>query len=93
MINESAPAFTSATGLSRSKGCFLSAAESSNRQRSEHKNISEFQIVLQNSARPMKDILESFRPSYGAAMSTKYMETAADLVRFGASVKIECGSC
>jgi hypothetical protein len=41
----------------------------------------------------MKDILESFRPSYGAAMSTKYMETAADLVRFGANVKIECGSC
>jgi hypothetical protein len=26
-------------------------------------------------------------------MSTKHIETAADLVRFGASVKIECGSC
>jgi len=26
-------------------------------------------------------------------MSTKHIDTAADLVRFGASVKIECGSC
>ena len=26
-------------------------------------------------------------------MSTKHIETAADLVRFGASVKIDCGSC
>ena len=36
---------------------------------------------------------ESFRLSYAAAMSTKYIDTTADLVRFGASVKIECGSC
>jgi hypothetical protein len=26
-------------------------------------------------------------------MSTKHIDTAADLVRFGASVKIDCGSC
>jgi hypothetical protein len=26
-------------------------------------------------------------------MSTKHIDTAADLLRFGASVKIECGSC
>ena len=26
-------------------------------------------------------------------MSTKHIDTAADLVRFGASVKIECGAC
>ncbi len=26
-------------------------------------------------------------------MSTKHIYTAADLLRFGASVKIECGSC
>lgn len=26
-------------------------------------------------------------------MSTKHIRTAADLVRFGASVRIECGSC
>ena len=26
-------------------------------------------------------------------MSTKHIRTAADLVRFGASVRIECGNC
>jgi ribosomal protein S27AE len=26
-------------------------------------------------------------------MSTKHIHTAADLVRFGASVRIECGDC
>jgi hypothetical protein len=26
-------------------------------------------------------------------MSTKHIDTAADLVRFGASVRIECGEC
>ena len=26
-------------------------------------------------------------------MSTKHVRTAADLVRFGAGLKIECGSC
>lgn len=26
-------------------------------------------------------------------MSTKHVRTAADLVRFGADLKIECGSC
>lgn len=26
-------------------------------------------------------------------MSTKHIRTAADLVRFGAGLKIECGSC
>ena len=26
-------------------------------------------------------------------MSTKHIETAADLVRFGASVRIDCGKC
>ncbi len=26
-------------------------------------------------------------------MSTKHIDTAGDLVRFGASVKIDCGSC
>ncbi len=26
-------------------------------------------------------------------MSTKHINTAADLARFGASVRIECGSC
>jgi hypothetical protein len=36
---------------------------------------------------------ESFRPAYRSAMSTKHIATAADLVRFGASVKIDCGAC
>ena len=26
-------------------------------------------------------------------MSTKHIDTAADLVRFGASVKVDCGGC
>lgn len=26
-------------------------------------------------------------------MSTKHIRTAADLVRFGASLKVECGNC
>lgn len=26
-------------------------------------------------------------------MSTKHIDTAADLVRFGASLKVECGEC
>ena len=41
----------------------------------------------------IRDVHESFSPPYAAAMSTKHIHTAADLVRFGASVKIECGSC
>ena len=36
---------------------------------------------------------EWFRRAYRFAMSTKHIDTAADLVRFGASVKIECRSC
>src|SRR5687768_16521243 len=39
------------------------------------------------------DVQESFSPPYAAAMSTKHIDTAAELVRFGASVKVECGSC
>ena len=39
------------------------------------------------------DVHESFFRSYALAMSTKHMATAADLVRFGASVRIDCGKC
>ena len=34
-----------------------------------------------------------FSLGYGLRMSTKHINTAADLVRFGAGLKIECGSC
>lgn len=30
---------------------------------------------------------------YLEQMSTKHVRTAADLVRFGASLKVECGEC
>ena len=40
-----------------------------------------------------KFVHESFLRAYRSTMSTKHIDTAADLVRFGASVKIECGSC
>ena len=33
---------------------------------------------------------ESFSPAYALEMSTKHIDTAAELVRFGASVKIDC---
>lgn len=39
------------------------------------------------------DVHESFRPSYAIGMSTKHIRTAADLVRFGAGLKIDCGDC
>lgn len=38
-------------------------------------------------------VLESFLPAYPEAMSTKHVRNAADLVRFGAGLKIDCGSC
>jgi hypothetical protein len=36
---------------------------------------------------------ESFWPSYRVTMSTKHIRTVADLVRFGAGLKIDCGDC
>ena len=36
---------------------------------------------------------ESFLPAYARAMSTKHVRSAADLVRFGAGLKIECARC
>ncbi len=39
------------------------------------------------------DFHESFSPAYRGEMSTKHIRSTADLVRFGASLKIECGSC
>ena len=36
---------------------------------------------------------ESFHSAYAAPMSTKHVRNAADLVRFGAGLKIDCGSC
>ena len=41
----------------------------------------------------IRHVPESFRGAYRSAMSTKHIDTAANLVRLGASVKIECGSC
>jgi hypothetical protein len=35
---------------------------------------------------------QSFHRAYRLAMSTKHIETAADLVRFGASTKVDCGA-
>lgn len=34
-----------------------------------------------------------FSSRYPLGMSTKHVRTAADLVRFGASLKVECGEC
>ena len=34
-----------------------------------------------------------FSPAYRLAMSFKRVATAADLVRFGAALRIECGDC
>jgi hypothetical protein len=42
---------------------------------------------------PKQAVHESFSPAYAGAMSTKHINTAADLVRFGASVRIDCGKC
>ena len=36
---------------------------------------------------------ESFRSGYPGRMSTKHVRTAADLVRFDAGLKIDCGNC
>lgn len=41
----------------------------------------------------VKDVHESFHSGYRAQMSMKHVRTAADLVRFGAGLRIECGSC
>lgn len=38
-------------------------------------------------------VLESFQPAYADAMSTKHIRNAADLIRFGAGLKIDCGGC
>jgi hypothetical protein len=38
-------------------------------------------------------VLESFRASYRAAVSTKHIRTVADLCRFGAGIRIDCGFC
>jgi hypothetical protein len=35
----------------------------------------------------------SFREAYREGMSTKHVRTVADLVRFGASLKVDCQSC
>jgi ribosomal protein S27AE len=42
---------------------------------------------------PKRAVHESFSAAYAGAMSTKHINTAADLVRFGASVRIDCGKC
>jgi hypothetical protein len=41
----------------------------------------------------LTDVHESFRPAYAGRMSTKHIRTAADLVRFGAGLKIDCRDC
>jgi hypothetical protein len=43
--------------------------------------------------RRARPVPESFSPAYRRPMSAKHINTAADLVRFGAGLKIECGSC
>ena len=43
--------------------------------------------------RPIQDVHELFRCAYRSAMSTKHVRTTADLVRFGAGLKIDCLSC
>lgn len=43
--------------------------------------------------RMLDDVHESFRRDYDGRMSTKHIRTAADLVRFGASLKIDCVNC
>jgi hypothetical protein len=39
------------------------------------------------------DVPVSFCAAYQERMSTKHIHTASDLVRFGASVRIECADC
>ncbi len=41
----------------------------------------------------ISDVHEWFRFAYAAAMSTKHIRTAADLVRFGAALKVDCCNC
>lgn len=44
-------------------------------------------------AASLASVHESFPVSYSAAMSTKHIRTVADLVRFGAGLRVECGDC
>ena len=39
------------------------------------------------------DVPGSFSPAYRRSMSTKHIRTVADLVRFGAGLRIDCVEC